>query len=298
MIQLKEIPVSFDAKSHTYTNTETGEILQGITQTLLRRIFPDKYAGIPQHILEAAAARGTAVHNEIEIAEELDTEFTTHQGENYRMMKEREGLKFLTSEYCVSDLEHYASKIDLVFEGESGVYLADIKTTQKFDAESVSWQLSIYAYLFGLANPDIKVERLYGIWVREEFAELIEVRRHTADEVEALIAADLQDIPFGRPDDTPKYIAAVTPLLRSLKERIDALTAEYDTIKNNLMMQMQEHGDKTAECDGLKVTYTPPTERRSFDSKAFQKDNKDLYDKYTKLTSTSPQIRITIKKQD
>lgn len=296
MIKLIDLPVAFDADSHTYTNTETGVMLQGITQTLLHKIFPDKYAGIPQHILEAAAAKGTAVHNDIEIAEELETEFSTRQGENYRQMKEREHLVFLTSEYLVSDLEHYASKIDLVFHGsEGGVYLADIKTTQKFDAESVSWQLSIYTYLFRLANPDIEVERLFGIWVREEFCELIEVKMHTEDEVKALIEADINDLPYEYTQETPEYIAAVTPLLRSLKERIDTLTAEYDAIKEGLLRKMAEAGDKTAECDGVKVTYIPPAERKSFDGKAFQKDNKELYDKYTKLTATTPQLRITIK---
>lgn len=296
MIKLRDIPVTFDADSHTYNNTETGVMLQGITQTLLHKIFPDKYAGIPQHILEAAAAKGTAVHNDIEIAEELETEFTTRQGENYRQMKESEHLVFLTSEYLVSDLEHFASKIDLVFHGsEGGVLLADIKTTQKFDAESVSWQLSIYAYFFHLANPDVKVEKLYGIWVREEFCELIEVKMHTEEEVQALIEAYLNDQPFEVESNTPDYIAEVTPILRSLKSRIDALTEEYDAIKDILLKKMVEVGDKTAECDGVKITYVPPTERKSFDGKAFQKDNKELYDKYIRLTSTNPQLRITIK---
>lgn len=295
MIRLIDIPVTFDADSHTYTNAETGVMLQGITQTLLKKLYPDKYAGIPQHILDAAAAKGTAVHNDIEIAEELETEFTTRQGENYRQMKESEHLVFLTSEYLVSDLEHFASKIDLIFHGsEDGVYLADIKTTQKFDAESVSWQLSIYAYFFRLANPDVKVEKLYGIWVREEFCELIEVKMHTEEEVQALIEAYLTDQPYETEKGTPDYIAETAPILRSLKERIDALTEEYDALRNNLLKRMSEAGDKTAECDGVKITYVPPAERKSFDGKAFQKDNKELYDKYIKLTSTSPQLRITI----
>ena len=45
---LNRVPVLFDPDTHTYTNEETGELLSGITGTLLKRLFPSKYDGVPK----------------------------------------------------------------------------------------------------------------------------------------------------------------------------------------------------------------------------------------------------------
>lgn len=138
MINLNIVPVRFDQEAHTYTDERTGAMLSGVTGTLVHRVFPDKYKEIPQHILEQAAARGAHVHEDIELAEELGVVPTTEEGKNYLKLKKAHEMTFLESEYTVSDLEHYASQIDLVFEaGEDTVDIADIKTTSKFDKESV-----------------------------------------------------------------------------------------------------------------------------------------------------------------
>jgi hypothetical protein len=67
----------------------------------------------------------------------------------------------------VTDGEHYASKIDAVYQGEKGVILNDRKTTYHLDKEYVSWQLSIYAWMFERMNPGVEVEGLTATWMRE-----------------------------------------------------------------------------------------------------------------------------------
>ncbi len=178
MTKLNPIPVLFNQEEHTYLNTRTGKYLQGITSTLVHRVNPNKYAGIPDHILKAAAERGSKVHEEIELAETIGIEPSSQEGRNYLKLKEGYKLDFLQSEYTVSDLEHYATNIDAIYEVEENVVdIADYKTTSKFDKESVSWQLSICAYFLEMNNPHVEVRRLLGIWLRGDTAQVSEVER-------------------------------------------------------------------------------------------------------------------------
>ena len=93
MTKLNQVPVRFDQESHTYTDERTGKQLNGITGTLIHRVFPDKYKDIPQSILANAAARGSNVHEDIELAEELGVVPTTEEGKNYFKLKEKYGIK-------------------------------------------------------------------------------------------------------------------------------------------------------------------------------------------------------------
>lgn len=296
-MKLKELPIHFDSENHVYTNTVTGRELKGITSTLMRRLFPKKYEGIPQYILDNAARKGTAVHNEIECAEEFSGEFTTVQGENYRKMRDEYKLKFLTSEYCVSDLANYASKIDLVFEeDDNSVSIADIKTTSSFDKESVSWQLSIYAYLFSLSNPDIKIKHLYGIWVREKDCSLIEVRLHSYDEVERLFFCDINDTEFTSAENSlPDYMESKESRLYTLAREIKELTWEYDKLKAELVDEMYRNGDKCIDTGRMIVTYMGSQSRMTLDTKRLKQERGEIYNRYIKETVTKPSVKITIK---
>ena len=296
MINLNIVPVRFDQEAHTYTDERTGAMLSGVTGTLVHRVFPDKYKEIPQHILEQAAARGSHVHEDIELAEELGVVPTTEEGKNYLKVKTAHEMTFLESEYTVSDLEHYASQIDLVFDaGEDTVDIADIKTTSKFDKESVSWQLSIYAYFFELNNPHAKVRKLYGIWLRGEIAELIEVDRHTDAEVKALIQADIEDKPFDYSPAFPDFITENEESLIALGKTIRRLQEEYDGIKSDLFEKMQESGEGSIDTGRVLYTITKASTRTTFDSKAFRKDHADMYEQYISTTKISENIKITIR---
>ena len=295
-MKLNTIPVLFDQDNHTYTNTETGEMYRGITSTLIHRLFPDKYSGIPQNILERAARKGSVVHEDIELHETVGTDPATEEGRNYVRLKEDNQLRFLESEYTVSDLKHYATNIDAIYKvDETHVDLADFKTTSKLDKESLSWQLSICACFFEQNNPHISVRKLYGIWLRGEIAELVEVKRHTAEEVQTLIRADLNDLPFGYTPQLPGYIRDNEMLLTSLARRIKALTDEYDSIKAQVLEQMLKHKDKSFDTGNLLITVMKPSTRESFDSKKFKEEHSDLYNQYIKTSQTKESLKLTLK---
>ena len=296
MTHLNDIPVQFDQEQHKYYDKRTGRELKGITSTLLRRLFPNKYKDVPQFVLQKAADKGSIVHEDIELTETLGIEPSTQEGKNYLQLKNENGLTFLASEHLVSDMESYASSIDLVFDVEDGtVDIADIKTTYKFDKESVSWQLSIYAYMLELNNPNVKVRKLYGIWLRGDISELIEVTRHSNGEVKALIEADTEDKDYDYSPEFPEYITENEQTLYSLAKRIHELTEEYDTVKAEMQKGMSEHGDKSFDLGNMVVTLIAPSVRTSFDSKKFQSEHEDLYGKYLKTSKTKESLKVTLR---
>lgn len=296
MTKLNEIPVVFNQEAHTYLNTQTGKYLKGITSTLVRRVNPGKYADVPEHILRAAAVRGTKVHEEIELVETIGVEPTSQEGKNYLRLKEENGLCFLQSEYTVSDLTHYATNIDGIYDVEENIVdIADYKTTSKFDRESVSWQLSVCAYFLEKNNPHVKVRRLLGIWLRGEIAQLIEVERRTNDEVRDLIMADLEDTEFDYSPAFPDYITENEQSLCWLGKRIGELTKEYDAIKAEVLQKMIENKDKSFDTGNILITVVAPSVRETFDSKRFKTEHEDLYGKYIKKSTTKESLKLTLR---
>ena len=296
MTKLKNIPVDFNQEEHTYTNTETFDMYKGITSTLLKRLFPNKYDNVPEDVLAKAAEHGTLVHGEIELVESLGIEPTTAEGKNYIKLKEENELHYLASEYTVSDMIHYATNIDCIYEVEDNVVdIADFKTTYKLDKESVSWQLSICAYFFERNNPDVKVRKLYGIWLRGDIAELVEVERRSAEDIWALISADQKDEPFEWKPVVPEYISENEATIISLTKRIKELTEELEEAKASVLENMEKDGCKSVDTGALLVTFVAPSKRESFDSKKFKEENAELYGKYIKASETKASLKVTIR---
>ena len=298
-IQFNTIPVFFNPKDHTYLNTETGAYLQGITSTLIHRLNPDKYKGIPEDVLRQAAERGSKIHEELELIETIGIDPITQEGRNYLALKEQHGLEFLRGEHTVSDMEHYATNIDAIFK-EPGrkknvVDIVDYKTTSKFDRDSVSWQLSISAFFLELNNPHITVKRLFGIWLRGDIAQLIEVPRRTNEEVLALIQADQEDAHYEWAPELPDYIRDAEDELYTLGRQIKELTERYDTLKADVLKKMVECNDKTIDTGRLLLTVVAPTTRETFDSKKFKAEHEDLYSSYIKTSTTKETLKLTLR---
>lgn len=294
--KLNKIPVLFEQETHTYTNTETFDSYQGITSTLMRRLFPNKYDGISREVLDKAANHGTLVHEDIELAESLGVEPTTEEGKNYLKLKEENGLRYLASEYTVSDMEHYATNIDCIYEVEENVVdLADYKTTYKLDKEYVSWQLSICAYFFEKNNPEVKVRNLYAIWLRGDIAQLVKVERRTEEEIYNLIAADIIDAPYEWKSIIPAYISENEMTIIACTQRIKELQEELDAAKAEVMAQMEKDGAKSIDTGALLITVVAASTKSTFDSKKFKEENEELYGKYMKESETKASLKVTVR---
>lgn len=298
-VKLNYSGVIFEPESHTYTTPE-GKRLSGVTALLSRKIFTNKYAGISKEVLDKAAAKGHMVHEAIEALDTYQMDSELPQVAWYKKIKDDYNLVVLENEYLVSDNSNIASAIDIVFDDLS---LADIKTTSKIDMEYLSWQLSVYAYLFELQNPGLKANKLYVIWLpdpRYGSPCLKEIPRKTDEEVKNLIVSDILNIPFvSTPAETKgnnvpvsaKVIAEVCNIEREMK----VAKARYDELKAGLLSLMLEYGCKSFSNDLLSISVKDAYEKETFDSKTFKAEHPDLYAMYVKKTNVGESLMLKVK---
>ena len=291
MVKLNKSEVVFDQKLHTYHFKELQ--LSGITSILRKQLFPDKYTNIPDFILKRAAEYGTSVHESIELSDSLGVDIEMEEVLNYKKLKEENGLKILENEYLVSDDINYATCIDNVFEDLS---LGDIKTTAHFDNEYVSWQLSICAYLFELQNPGLFVNKLYGIWLRKEKYELIEVERKPLEVVKELLSCSANGVqfinPYALPDkkNVPAAVMEMEQFVIDLDDKLKKLKADKDALFAEIYKQMKASNVEKWQTERISFTRKKPTFSEKFDQEAFKKENPELYSKFIKVSPVKGSI--------
>lgn len=292
MIALNPSWVVFNEEEHTYTLN--GKQLHGITGMLSRQLFADKYKNIPEYILQRAKERGTEVHKDCEFTDATGLEPQTTEGKNY--LKLRKDFKVLANEYTVSDNEYFASNIDCVWEKDGEVILADIKTTAYLDEEYLSWQLSIYAYLFELQNPELRVSQLYGVWLKDDKKKLVTINRRPTEEIIKLMDCEKNNKTYLIPQEENMLITrSAVDILIEAKQMAEYYTQRYKDIEQQLLNAMVEHKVKSWDTEALKATYTPASKSTTFDTKKFQKEHPELYKQYLKKSTRKETIRITVR---
>lgn len=296
---LKRCPVTFDKERHTYTYE--GRQLSGITSMLSRQLFADKYSGVSEEVLRKAAERGSRVHSICELADRLGI-VDTPEADEYLSLCHGYGLKHVESEYLVSDLERYASAIDKVYSGSSpGEYwLGDIKTTYNLDKEYLSWQLSVYAYLFELQNPGVKATRLMGIWIRDGHCALYDIERVPDATIKELLRADAAGERFARlPVEAesvplPEKYKAIEDTLINMQLQYDTLKGQLEKFKAECLSLMAKGNIKKFTSDRLTITRRADSVRETFDTKGFKAEHPDLYKKYVKTATAKGGVTLKI----
>lgn len=288
---MKQSKVIFNKENHTY---KLGDVfLQGVTGILSRRLFQDKYDNVPDFVLERAASRGTFIHECCELVDTLGIIPDNTEAQNYIALKKVNGLEAISNEYIVSDNKHYASAIDVVFSDYS---LGDIKTTYKFDNEYVSWQLSIYAYLFELQNKGLKANKLYGIWLRGDVAELIEVERKPIKVIKELLKCDLEDRDFVNPYELviPEDVYLVQDDLIELDRQEKEIKEKKEKILSKLLDDMEKSNIDKWETEKIRLTRRKPTVSERFDSRSFKEFNPDLYGQFIRKSEVKGSIILKV----
>ena len=293
-------PVVFDNEHHTYTLD--GHSLSGVTP-IVGWLFPDTYLGIPQSVLEQAAAHGSLVHSKIELYDSMgiepDDEYKDYV-DSHKWLCEQWGIKVLCSEYLVSDEQNIASCIDKVCEDNS---LIDIKTTSKLHKLNVVVQLSIYAMLFEQQNQGEKVPHIYAEWLpKAQYGnpEIHELRRIPAEFCARLVQAyikgddskpyreELDMMGFHSEErkegEIPFEVQPLVDELVTIKQELDKLTEREKEIKTALKVAMQQAGEQKWVSDNFQCSIRAAYERESFDSAAFKKNEPAMYESYKKIT--------------
>lgn len=87
--------------------------------------------------------------------------------------------------------------------------------------------------------------------------------------------------------DFSEEVARVKNQLKALKD----LDQKYNDM---IREAMEQYGVVKIETENLNVTYVQPTEKETFDSKAFKKDFPELYDEYVKMTPVKASLRVKV----
>lgn len=289
MIQLTNSRVAFDKEAHIYSLD--GKVLKGITTLIKTRLFPEMYTDVPESILQRAAARGTKIHDLCEIYDSIGEGCEQVEVKDYIDIVTKNNLRHLATEYIVTDGETFASGIDKVYEvSDSEVILADLKTTYKLKTEYVTWQLSIYKYLFERQNPGIKVKAIYAIWLKEGKSELVELTAYDAALIEKLLYTD-------EPMYEEKALTDEEEHEAEILEQEAYWSAKKKELVARKKAEMYECGEK-ARC-GLLVKYSLSTASvtQMFNEKKFAADQPELYKAYLEEKEVAPRFTATLIKK-
>lgn len=314
-IKLNRVPVIFRDSDHTYWYGD--KQLFG-TSGLYRRHIKDEYDGVPQEMMDNAARWGSLVHDNCEVLDMLNInlkDFDRHiqamnlpdepetnkkvvkPCRNWLEMKEEHDLQVIESEYMISDLEYFATKIDkLLWAGDANtVDLGDIKTSYELKKESISWQLSISAYLFERQNPHIKVRNLYGIWLRHNKKVLQEIERKPDDKVKQLLDAERYGLPFvlggydiQQVEEIEKQIIFQEAAIKHLKEQREQLLKSIES-------EMIARGDTKWENDRMVISRIAATTTETIDSKKLKELFPDIAEQVKKTSTRKGYIKIKLK---
>lgn len=299
---LKQSKIEFFKESHQYVNPDTGNELSGITGIIKDLVFPDKYAGVSEEVLKAAAERGTVIHDmceEFAINGTVEA-FMPDEVQAFVNHFTIERTDFIAAEYLVSDEQHVATMIDLV---DSDCNLYDIKTTSTLDKEYLSWQLSICAMLYEIQNIGKQAGKLYGIWLRGDRCEVVEVPRIPDNDLELLFDAWLDGEEFVNPmkivagEDEVQMakIAEVEHAIIRLETQVKSMKEVRQQYVDYMLAEMKSRGVKTLETEAVKLTLKDGYTRSTIDTAALKKDMPDVAAKYEKTSQVKESLIIKIK---
>ena len=295
MISLYRSPVQYDDVAHTYTLGEKD--FKGITGMIGRQLFPGKYANVPEYIIAEKASKGKAIHAEIEM---FLNGFTVSDVSDEAMAFAMLNLDVLQSEYIVSDEMNFASPIDIV---TSDLYLCDIKTTYALDEDYCSWQLSVYAYLFEVQNPDLQVKGLRAIWLKGSTAKVVDIDRISSEEIKKLLDCEIKGEQYQRPKpDIQLSEVALTKLaqaetaIRQIKQQLKQAEEQSKELRAGLLKIMLDAGVKKYESDDIVLSVKAGYERSSLDAERLKSEQPNIYEEFLKITQVEPSLLIKEKK--
>ena len=91
----------------------------------------------------------------------------------------------------------------------------------------------------------------------------------------------------------PVQAQEILPKINHLLKLSKDLENQVSLLKEELKLAMEQNGIDSIDNEFFKAIFIPSGKQNRFDSKLFQKENPDLYKRYSKETEVKSQIRIT-----
>lgn len=190
--------LEFYEENHIYL--KDGVILRSVTQ-ILKELFPSKYDGIPENILNDKAKYGTELHKFIEIIEKKKPKrplayikkyynpniYQIESFKDYLEIKKKYNIEITDSEKMVVYKDIYCGTLDLKGTVNNKKAIIDIKTTYDLDELYVSWQNSLYEMA---SEP---VDELYCMWLpKGHLGKLVKLERINEKDLKILIGEEYE----------------------------------------------------------------------------------------------------------
>ncbi len=288
--------IEFREDTHEYFLD--GKKLISVTQLMRKHGLSPDYSTVPAEVLKAKAERGTMIHKEIEeYIDNGEIGFTSELEAFINHIKKND-VKPIASEFIVyNDL--VAGTVDLLTEEAGERVIADIKTTSTLHKEAVSWQLSIYAYLYEMRTGEKITKGKAYHFNTEGVLKVVEIPLKPVTEVFNLLATEKRgeiykyELYAGSVDLTELW--EVENIIKQIEEEKKAAEARAADLRAALMAAMEQNGVTSFENEALKITYVAPTTRTAIDSARLKKDLPEIAEKYTKTSNVKASLRITIK---
>lgn len=291
--------LEFNEEKHEYTLD--GKKLISVTQLMQKHGLAPSYAGVSTEVLTAKAERGSLIHKEIEDFNKSGAIGFTPEMANFKKYIEKNKVKVCESELRLNN-DIVAGTCDLILNYGDGYYtIADIKTTSKLHDESVSWQLSIYAYL--TKNPAIKKGQAFHFIGESGCLKVVDIPLKPIEEVEKLMECERNGVIYKYEanevvvidDNQITEIAELEELIKMLDGQVKAAKQKQDELKGALLQEMESRGLKSFEKGNLKITYVAPSTRATLDSKAIKEKYPAIYEAHLKETEIKASLKITLK---
>lgn len=302
---LKQSPVTFRSEDHTYWLGD--KALKGITSSLVHRAYPKTYerpANFTEEewneVLMNAAAKGSNMHETIELYDELGAMSDLPELQSYIRIKEDNRLTVLATEYVVSDEKDYATAIDKVMMTDDGqIVLVDFKRTSQLHIDNVTCQQSICKRFFEKQNPELHVDSIYVMWLRDDKFKFEKLTPWADEALDLLFEADKKGVDFEIAKlygDLPVKFAEVESEIANIEEQVKLMQDRQKLLREGLYALMEEHNVKSWTGSKVKLTRVLPTESETFDSKAFKEAEPELYKKYVKKSKRAGSLKVTLVK--
>lgn len=292
--------IIFDESKHEYKLN--GVTVPSVTQ-VISQVFGYKFSRVSEDVLAKACAKGTAVHSEISDylingVNGFSEEFLAVKNEI-----EKSNLIPLEIESCFCGKTKYGNfcgKTDTFFtEG----LLVDYKTSKTLDKASVTRQLNMYAFMLTQSGYEVKkLEAWHVVGSKLKRVELpLYTERYTRNIMKFYsegkkAKSDLDVIEIQENDLKDNFLDSSCEKLKKIDEVVKELEARREIIVNNLKEYFSFQEVKCYNREDMSISYVPASVRRSFDSVRFKKEmGEKEYDKWTKITESSPQIRVKYK---
>lgn len=95
--------------------------------------------------------------------------------------------------------------------------------------------------------------------------------------------------------DIPILSEKISFQIAEFERQVKLIKEMEDELKKAILTEMEAKGISKIETPELVISYIAPTDRETFDSKAFRKDHSDLYDEYVTMTEVKSSIRIKVR---